>query len=166
MMTAVSLAANYEPHVFSNQLPILKLAVYHLTYYRALSKGYKEHQLQNEFWTLTIDAHLSPIQPTGSDCPPNRRNKYAVHRELEFKDPVPYFDKALAVVFYFDNWVRRVIYPDTVEEPQLESFAKSLEKSVVPRAIALPLASSCVPRFGEFSGHPLEAMVKFVLFLL
>ena len=60
------------------------------------------------------------------------RNKYAAHRELEFNSPVPNFDTALAVAYYYDNWVRRVISPDTFAEPQLDSFALSLQKSVVP----------------------------------
>jgi hypothetical protein len=153
--------------------------IYHLIYYRVLLKGYREHQLQNEFWTLTIDAHLLRAVTNwcmvfGSDkSEPTHwkqlsitdstelykrfreglfeatelkqhtwrqywksmvdfRNKYAVHRELEFKNPVPDFDPALAVVYYYDNWVRRFIRPDTLQEPPLESFALSLRKSVVP----------------------------------
>lgn len=170
---------NYEPEVFRNQFPIVKWFVYHLTYYRALSKGYREHRLQNEFWTLTIDAHL--LRGTidwcmvfGSDksnpthwkqlaiteskalhrsfreglfkatdldrytwkqywkSMTDFRNKYAAHRELEFASPVPNFDTALAVAYYYDNWVRRVISPDAFAEPTLESFALSLQKSVVP----------------------------------
>ena len=49
---------NFQHKVFANQFPIVKKFVYHLIYYRVLLKGYQEHQLQNEFWTLTIDAHL------------------------------------------------------------------------------------------------------------
>ena len=49
---------NFEHKVFANQFPIVKMFVYHLIYYQVLLKGYQEHQLQNEFWTLTIDAHL------------------------------------------------------------------------------------------------------------
>jgi hypothetical protein len=41
---------NFEHKVFINQFPIVK----------ALLKRYQEHQLQNEFWTLTIDAHFVP----------------------------------------------------------------------------------------------------------
>jgi hypothetical protein len=170
---------NYEQPVFIHQFPIVKWFIYHLTYYRVLSMGYKEHQLRNEFWTLTIDAHLlratinwcmvfgsdqsnpthwkrltsaKPLahyqsfyagffRETGFDQ--NRwsqywesmtdfRNKYAVHRELEFKNPVPDFDPALAVAYYYDNWVRRVISPDRLEEPPLKPFALSLQKSVAP----------------------------------
>lgn len=170
---------NYEAEVFRNQFPLVKWFVYHLTYYRALSKGYTEHRQQNEFWTLTIDAHLlratidwcmvfgsdnsNPthwkqlsitdseqlcksfreglFKTTGLDRDSWRqywesmtdfRNKYAAHRELAFKSPVPNFDMALSVAYYYDNWVRRVISPDTFAEPQLESFALSLQKSVVP----------------------------------
>jgi hypothetical protein len=127
---------NYEQQVFINQSHIVKRFVYHLTYYRALSKGFKEHQPQNEFWTVTNDAHLlnatilwclvfgsDKSEPThwkrlsitksealaqsfyeglsyATGFDQNRwqqywksmtdfRNKYAVHRELEYPGPVP-----------------------------------------------------------------------------
>ena len=41
-----------------SQFPVVKRFVYHLVYYRTLSKAYSDSQFQNEFWTLTIDAHL------------------------------------------------------------------------------------------------------------
>lgn len=169
----------YEPEVFKNQFPIVKWFVYHLTYYQILSKGYRERQLQNEFWTLTIDAHLlratidwcmvfgsdktNPthwkrlsivdsevlnvsfreglFKATGLDrdtwqqyweIMTEFRNRYAAHRELEFASPVPNFDTALIVAYYYDDWVRRVISPDTFAEPTLKSFAISLQKSVTP----------------------------------
>jgi len=172
---------NYEPEVFINQFPIVKRFVYHLIYYRALFEGYKEHHLQNEFWTLTIDAHLlraainwcmvfgsDKSEPTHwkrlsitdskalyqsfreglfEETDLNRhtwrrywksvvdfRNKYAVHRELEFKRPVPTFDTALDVAYYYDTWVRRIISPATFAEPPLKFFAQTLHKSVVPMA--------------------------------
>ncbi len=49
---------NFEHKVFANQFPIVQTFVYHLIYYRVLLKGYEERQLQDEFWTQTIDAHL------------------------------------------------------------------------------------------------------------
>ena len=48
----------YDQDVFKNQFLIVKRFFYHVIYYRSISNGYQEHQLQNEFWTLTIDAHL------------------------------------------------------------------------------------------------------------
>jgi hypothetical protein len=60
------------------------------------------------------------------------RNKYAAHRELNFINPVPNFDTALKVAFFYDQWVRKVIFPATIDEPPLESFAQSLEESAVP----------------------------------
>jgi hypothetical protein len=49
----------FEHKVFSNQFLVVKGFVDHLICYRVLWKGYQEHhQLQNEFWHLTIDAHL------------------------------------------------------------------------------------------------------------
>jgi hypothetical protein len=185
------MSMKYESEVFRNQFPIVKWFVYHLTYYRVLAKGYKDRQLQNEFWTLTIDAHLlratidwcmvfgsdnsNPthwkrlsmsdsevlnrsfreglFKATGLD--PNTwrqywesmtdfRNRYAAHREFEFASPVPNFDTALAVAYYYDTWVRRVISPDTFAEPTLKSFALSLQKSVVP----------LVERLLEVTGDP------------
>ena len=170
---------NYNQEVFKSQFPIVKWFVYHLIYYKALLNCYKDHQLQNEFWTLTIDAHLlraaiNWCMVFGSDesnlthwkrlavteleeCHKNFReglfkatglkqdtwqqywksmtdfrNKYAAHRELPFTNPVPNFDTALAVAYYYDNWVRMIIYPDTFAEPTLELSALSLQKSVVP----------------------------------
>ena len=49
---------SYEPKVLTNQLPIVKWFIYHLIYYRVISTAYNERQMQNEFWTLTTDAHL------------------------------------------------------------------------------------------------------------
>ncbi|OIR05799.1 hypothetical protein GALL_119250 [mine drainage metagenome] len=54
----VMVIAHYNSEVFMTQFPIVKRFVYHVVYYRALLKQYSERQLQNEFWTLTIDAHL------------------------------------------------------------------------------------------------------------
>jgi hypothetical protein len=49
---------HYDRNVFMTQFEIVKMFIYHLTYYRTLRSGYEEYRLQNEFWTLTIDAHL------------------------------------------------------------------------------------------------------------
>ncbi len=51
---------DFEHKVFANQVPIVRGFVYHLIYHRVLLKGYQKHQLQNEFWTLTIDALWAP----------------------------------------------------------------------------------------------------------
>jgi hypothetical protein len=168
---------SYKSEVFMSQFPVVKRFVYHLIYYRTLSKAYSDTNIQNEFWTLTIDAHL--LQATiywcmvfGSDgCNPthwkhlspdqsetlhqsfrdglfqqtgldqqawesywkeivNFRDNYAAHRALGFSSPVPYFDIAHKVVYYYDNWVRTVISPDIFDEPLLEVFAITLAQSV------------------------------------
>ena len=51
------------------------------------------------------------------------RKRYAAHREFTFTDPVPNFDPALAVAYYYDIWVRGIISPHTLAEPTLESSA-------------------------------------------
>jgi len=185
---------NFEHKVFANQFPIVKMFVYHLIYYQVLLKGYQEHQLQNEFWTLTIDAHLlravinwcmvfgsDKSEPThwkqlsitdseslyktfreglfeATDL--NRhtwpkywksvvdfRNKYAVHRELEFRNPVPIFDIALTVAYYYDTWVRGIISPASFDEPPLELFAKTLRDSMVP--VVEKLLMECIAEKGS-----------------
>jgi hypothetical protein len=45
---------NVQQGLLKRQFYILKWFVYHLTYYRILSQRYEEHNLKNEFWTLTI----------------------------------------------------------------------------------------------------------------
>lgn len=51
-------AASYQHDVFVIQFPIVKQFIYHLTYYRALLTEYSARGVQDEFWSLTIDAHL------------------------------------------------------------------------------------------------------------
>ena len=48
----------YDVEVFSEQFPIVKRFLYHLTCYRELHCVYQGLNLQSEFWTHTIDAHL------------------------------------------------------------------------------------------------------------
>lgn len=59
------------------------------------------------------------------------RNKYAVHRELDFSRPVPTFEMALTVAYYYDTWVRG-ISPLSIDEPPFELFAKTLRNSMLP----------------------------------
>jgi len=182
---------HYDQKVFVIQFPIVKLFIYHLTYYRILLDRYREHQLRNEFWTLTIDAHLlratinwcmlfgSCSAPThwkrlvgqsesltrsfceelfqATDLDEERwrkywesmtrfRNKWAAHRELEpFADPVPTFDTALAVAYHYDQWVRNLISPHSLDEPPLELFAASLQQSITPQLDELFRATKSQP---------------------
>lgn len=48
----------YNVDVFSEQFPIVKRFLYHLTCYRELYRIYQDLDLKSEFWTHTIDAHL------------------------------------------------------------------------------------------------------------
>lgn len=47
------------------------------------------------------------------------RNKYVVHRD-KFKGVVPHFDKALAVAYAYDTWVR-TCFPGIWDEPPFEN---------------------------------------------
>ena len=166
----------YNPDVFMEQFPLVKRFLYHLLYYRALHEAYTRNQLQSEFWTHTIDAHLLQAlinwcMVFGSDgCNPTHwkklsltqshelqegfrkgliehtgikwaeweeywkkmtafRDKYAAHRELDFSAPVPNFDLALKVAHYFDDWIRRIISPDSFEEPSLRKSEERISKT-------------------------------------
>jgi hypothetical protein len=60
------------------------------------------------------------------------RDKFVAHRELDFFEPVPNFDTALAVAYYYDKWVREIIAPATLAEPPLKLFAMS-QRDLVAR---------------------------------
>ncbi|MEW6660446.1 MAG: hypothetical protein AB1424_17510 [Thermodesulfobacteriota bacterium] len=70
----------------------------------------------------------------------NFRDKYVAHREVDFKAPVPYLNKALEVAFVFDDWVRGFIsYIDLedniytyFEELPLRKSAEKLREYVKP----------------------------------
>lgn len=166
----------YNPDVFIEQFPLVKRFLYHLLYYRTLHDAYIRNQLQSEFWTHTIDAHLLQAlinwcMVFGSDgCNPTHwkklsltqshelqegfrkgliehtgikwaeweeywkrmtafRDKYAAHRELDFSAPVPNFDLALKVAYYFDDWIRWIISPDSFEEPSLRESEERISKT-------------------------------------
>jgi|CXWL01.1.fsa_nt_gi hypothetical protein len=166
----------YNPDVFIEQFPLVKRFLYHLLYYRTLHEAYIRNQLQSEFWTHTIDAHLLQAlinwcMVFGSDgCNPTHwkklsltqshelqegfrkgliehtgikwaeweeywkrmtafRDKYAAHRELDFSAPVPNFDLALKVAYYFDDWIRWIISPDSFEEPSLRESEERISKT-------------------------------------
>ena len=57
------------------------------------------------------------------------RDKYAAHRELDFSAPVPNFDLALKVAYYFDDWIRWIISPDSFEEPSLRESEERISKT-------------------------------------
>lgn len=60
------------------------------------------------------------------------RNKYAAHRDLGFGNPVPNFDVALQVAYYYDHWIRGVIAPDVFAEPLLKDSKAKLQAEVEP----------------------------------
>jgi hypothetical protein len=49
---------DYKQDVFVHQYHVIDRFIYHLTYHRILNKGYNERRLRNEFWHMTIEAHL------------------------------------------------------------------------------------------------------------
>ena len=66
------------------------------------------------------------------------RNKYAAHREIGFRDPVPDLKWALEAAFCYDLWVREIISPDVLGGPPLRHLFNELRQSdgrEVPAAI-------------------------------
>ncbi len=58
------------------------------------------------------------------------RNKFAAHTELGFNAPVPSFDKALQIAFFYDKWIRKLIRPDHFAEGDLKLFTENLLKKI------------------------------------
>lgn len=58
------------------------------------------------------------------------RNSYVAHREPGHSQPVPMLDRALEVAFYYDDWIRKVISPDVLDEPPLRQLVEQLRRNV------------------------------------
>jgi hypothetical protein len=58
------------------------------------------------------------------------RNKYVAHHELGYSQPVPELDRALQVAFYYDDWIREVIFPDIFDELPLRQLVEQLRHNV------------------------------------
>lgn len=167
----------YDSAIFINQYPLVKKFVYHMIYYRSLSKAYSDCGNVSEFWAQTVDAHIlqavinwckvfgsegcnathwKKLNVVEKDNLKNSfftgleqycgmshddltlywkeitgfRNKYAAHTEIGYKAPVPSFDNALNIAFFYDRWIRKVISPDSFAEGDLKLFATNLQKKV------------------------------------
>lgn len=63
------------------------------------------------------------------------RDQYVAHRDFTNRSPVPLFDRALEVAFFYDSWVRKLIAPDILDtRPLREIYAKN--NSVVALEVA------------------------------
>lgn len=51
------------------------------------------------------------------------RNRFIVHRELDFNDSVPYLETAKKVAIWFDLWIREKIKPDYLDFETLERLS-------------------------------------------
>jgi hypothetical protein len=58
------------------------------------------------------------------------RNKYVAPHELGHFQPVPKLDRALEVAFYYDDWIRKAIFPDIFDEPPLRELVEQLRRNV------------------------------------
>lgn len=60
------------------------------------------------------------------------RNNYVAHRTIGFDNPIPKLDLALKIAYYYDEWIRQVIYPDHFEEPSLNETAEKVRSAIAP----------------------------------
>ena len=60
------MSIEYSPEIFVEQFPLVKLFLYHITYFREINDSYKTTQSKSVFWTYTINAHL--LQATMTWC--------------------------------------------------------------------------------------------------
>ena len=58
------------------------------------------------------------------------RNRYFAHHEFGHFQPVPKLDRALEVAFDYDDWIRKVIFPDIFDEPPLRELVGQLRRNV------------------------------------
>ena len=54
------------------------------------------------------------------------RGGYVAHREIEFKGKTPTLKTAQEVAFFYDDWIRQVIYPASLGAEPLREKAESL----------------------------------------
>lgn len=58
------------------------------------------------------------------------RNRFSVHRELTFDDPVPSLAKAFDIALLYDEWVREYIRPDVIDDLLLRDIVEQYQKEV------------------------------------
>ena len=56
----------YNPEIFVEQFPLVRLFLYHVVYFREIKKVYNSIELKSVLWTYTINAHL--LQATINWC--------------------------------------------------------------------------------------------------
>jgi hypothetical protein len=90
-----------------------------------LAKSFREGLFQElDLDQITWDQYWKSIK--------DFRDKFVAHREIHFSEPVPNFDTALDVAYYYDKWVRQIISPAILAEPPLKTIARSQRDSVTP----------------------------------
>lgn len=55
------------------------------------------------------------------------RGGYVAHREIEFKGKTPIIKTAQEIAFFYDDWIRQVIYPASLGAKPLREKAESLK---------------------------------------
>jgi hypothetical protein len=63
------------------------------------------------------------------------RGGYAAHRELNYSEPVPDFNIAQDVAYFYDQWIREVIEPDIFDELPLKESLRRMQEEIKPLAM-------------------------------
>jgi hypothetical protein len=84
---------------------------------------YKNTELTQEKW----DAYWKEMNEF--------RGGYAAHRDVNYSKPVPLFETAEEVAFYYDTWIREIIKPDIFDEPPLQKSLSLMQKEIRPLAM-------------------------------
>ncbi|MCU6792396.1 hypothetical protein OB236_09670 [Paenibacillus sp. WQ 127069] len=58
------------------------------------------------------------------------RNRFSVHRELNFDEPVPSLAKAYDIALYYDEWVREYIRPDVIDDLLLRDIVEKYREDL------------------------------------
>ena len=65
-VVCLKMKPEYDPEIFVEQFPLVKLFLYHIIYFHEINKIYNSIHLESVLWTYTINAHL--LQATMTWC--------------------------------------------------------------------------------------------------
>ena len=63
------------------------------------------------------------------------RGGYAAHGDLNYSEPVPDFNIAQEVAYFYDQWIREVIESHVFDEPPLKESVRRMQQEIRPLAM-------------------------------
>jgi len=97
-----------------------------------------KHKLQDSFRTQILAA-IGYTQQQWDDYHKSMcrfRDKYVVHTEIDFSEPVPNFTVALNIAYEYEIWVRDMLVPDFLDDQPLKIYFEqwTLEATAIAEA--------------------------------